>query len=283
MRELLTLLLTLTVPLAAQWTNVRDPQTPRKNRRPNLTAPAPQLGGKSDMSGVWRAERPPLSEVTSVLGSEFANQQVDIDDVGKYYINVFWGLKGDQEPLRTEAGPILKARSSLPNPTTRCLPAGIPGGLFIYAFKVIQTPKEIVMLPESGDPPRQIYMDGRSLPVKPQPSWSGYSVAKWQGDTLIVETTGFTEDSWLDAFGHPRSETMRITERYRRRDFGHMDLEVNIEDSKYYTHPFGFKTHLDLVADSDVLEYICGENEKDRVHVTALGDRVSRGLDSGPK
>ncbi len=85
-----------------------------------------------------------MSEVTSVLGSEFANQQVDIDDVGKYYINVFWGLKGDQEPLRPEAGAIVKVRSTLPNPTTRCLPAGIPGGLFIYAFEVIQTPKQIV-------------------------------------------------------------------------------------------------------------------------------------------
>jgi hypothetical protein len=154
----------------------------------------------------------------------------------------------------------------MPNPTSRCLPSGIPGGLFIYAFKMIQTPKEIVMLPGSGDPPRQIYMDGRSLPANPQPSWSGYSVAKWQDDTLVVETTGFTEDSWLDAFGHPRSETMRITESYRRRDFGHMDLEVNIADPKYYTRPFGFKTRLDLVADSDVFEYICGENEKDRAH-----------------
>jgi hypothetical protein len=262
------LLLALTVPLTAQWTNVPDPQTPRKNGQPDLSAPAPRLAGKPELSGVWQVERSPVSEISGVVGSEFANQQVDINDVGKYYINVFWGLKGDQEPLRPEATAIMKARSEVPNPTSRCLPAGIPGGLFVYAFKVIQTPKEIVMLPESGDPPRQIYMDGRRLPVNPQPSWSGYSVAKWQGEALVVETTGFTGDSWLDAFGHPRSETMRITESYRRRDFGHMDLEVNIEDPKYYTRPFGFKTHLDLLADSDSLEYICGENEKDRAHTT---------------
>jgi hypothetical protein len=260
-------LLTVTLSLAAQWIDFRDPQTPRKNGKPDLGATVPRKNGKPDLSGVWRAERPPVSEITSALGNDFTNLQIDINDVGKYYINVFWGIKPDQEPLRPEATAILKQRENAPDPTSRCLPAGIPGGLFIYAFKMIQTPREIVMLPEAGDPPSQIYTDGRSLPVNPQPSWSGYSVAKWQGDMLVVETTGFNEESWLDGFGHPRSETMRITENYRRRDFGHMDLEVNIEDSKYYTRPFGFKARLDLVADSDVIEYICAENEKDRAHI----------------
>lgn len=231
------------------------------------TPPAPRLNGKPDLSGVWQAERSPVSEIAGVLGSDFTNLQVDINDVGKYYIDVFWGLKPDEEPLKPEALPILKQRARLPDPTSRCLPAGIPGGLFIYAFKMIQTPREIVVLPESGDPPRQIYLDGRSLPANPQPSWAGSSVAQWHGDTLVVETTGFTEDSWLDGFGHPRSETMRITERYRRRDFGHMDLEVNIDDPKYYTRPFGFKTQLNLIPDADVLEYVCAENEKDRAHI----------------
>ena len=95
----------------------------------------------------------------------------------------------------------------------------------------------------------------------------GYSVGKWQGDTLIVETTGFNEASWLDLFGHPRSELMRIREQYRRRDFGHMDLEVTLEDPKYYMRPFTLKTELNLIPDSDVLEYVCNENEKDRVHL----------------
>jgi hypothetical protein len=260
------LLLTLTLPLAAQWTEYRDPQTPRKNGKPDLLAPVPRMNGKPDLSGVWQSERSPLNEITSVLGSEFTDEQIDINDVGKYYVNVFWGLKRDQQPLRPEVAAIMNERRKVLDPSSRCLPPGLPGGLFIYTFKMIQTPREIVMLPGAGDPPRQIYMDGRSLPVNPQPSWSGYSVAKWQGDTLVVETTGFTEDSWLDGVGHPRSETMRLTESYRRRDFGHMDLEVKIEDPKYYTRPFGFKTQLDLVPDSDVFEYICGENEKDRAH-----------------
>ena len=267
MRKRTILLFTVTLPLAAQWTSYRDPQTPRKNGKADLTAPVPRVNGKPDLSGVWQAERSPLSEITKALGEDFTDLQVDVNDVGKYYINVFWDLKSDQEPLRPEARVILKQRSKAADPTSRCLPAGIPGGLFIFAFKLIQTPREVVMLPESGDPVRQIYTDGRSLPSNPQPSWSGYSVAKWKGDTLVVETTGFTEDSWLDGFGHPRSETMRITEMYHRRDFGHMELDVNIEDPNYYTRPFGFKTELDLLADGDVLEYVCAENEKDRVHL----------------
>ena len=103
--------------------------------------------------------------------------------------------------------------------------------------------------------------------VSTQPSWMGYSVGKWQGDTLTVETIGFNEASWLDTFGHPRSELVRIREAYHRRDFGHMDLEVTLEDPKYYTRPFTLNTQLNLIPDSDVLEFVCGENEKDRAHL----------------
>jgi hypothetical protein len=100
----------------------------------------------------------------------------------------------------------------------------------------------------------------------------GYSVGKWQGDTLAVDTIGFNETSWLDLLGHPRSELMRIRELYRRRDFGHMDLEVTLEDTKYYTRPFTFKTGLNLIPDSDVLEFVCGENEKDQTHTERSGN-----------
>lgn len=227
----------------------------------------PRIGGHPDLSGVWQAERTPPGEVKRVLGDDFATLQVDINDVGKYYIDAFWGVKPEDEPLTKEAKAILKQRGTQPSPTARCLPAGTPGGLFIYAFKMIQTPREIVLLPESGDTPRQIYFDARSVPADPPPSWSGTSVARWQGDTLVVETTGFTEESWLDGFGHPRSEKMRVRESYRRRDLGHMDLEVSIEDPKYYTRPFGFKTVLNLIPNGDVIEYVCAENEKDRAHM----------------
>ena len=122
------------------------------------------------------------------------------------------------------------------------------------------------MIGETPDPPRQIYLDGRALPKDPDPTWLGSSVGKWEGDTLVVQTTGFKEEGWLDNAGHPRSESMLITERFRRRDFGHIDLEIRYEDPKYYTRPFTNKTTLHLIPDSDIIEYVCTENEKDKEH-----------------
>ena len=129
---------------------------------------------------------------------------------------------------------------------------------------MIQAPGQIIVIPGNGDPPRQIYTDGRSLPKNPDPTWTGYSTGAWQGDTLTVDTVGITTRAWLDGFGHPRSDAMKITERYRRRDFGHMDLEISMDDPTYYTRPFGFKTTLTLLPDTDVLEYVCTENWKNR-------------------
>ena len=123
------------------------------------------------------------------------------------------------------------------------------------------------MIGETPDPPRQIYLDGRALPKDPDPTWLGSSVGKWEGDTLVVQTTGFKEEGWLDNAGHPRSESMLITERYQRRDFGHIDLEIRYEDPKYYTRPFTNKTTLHLIPDSNTIEYVCTENEKDTEHV----------------
>jgi len=118
-----------------------------------------------------------------------------------------------------------------------------------------------------GGMSRQIYTDGRPLPKDPNPSWLGYSVGRWEGDTLVVDTIGFNDRSWLDSRGHPHSEAMHITERYRRPNVGSLDVEITIDDAKTYNKPFTFKvTHL-LQADSDILEYICNENEKDRAHM----------------
>jgi len=268
MKWIAILLATATLPVSAQWLDYHEARTPRtKDGKPNLTAPAPHINGKPDLSGVWQTERTPLSEFTRVLGDDVAKVQVDLNDVTKHEVNVFWDLKPEEQPLRPEAVAIMKQRAGLDFPTSRCLPAGVPAGMFIYPSKIIQAPQEIVFLSGVNDPPRQIYTDGRSLPKDPQPAWMGYSVGNWQGDTLVVETIGFNDASWLDAFGHPRSESMRIHERYRRRDFGHMDLELTLEDPKYYTRPYTFKTELNLIPDSDVLEFVCSENEKDRTHV----------------
>jgi hypothetical protein len=254
----------------AQWLNYPDARTPRtKDGKPNLTAQAPRLNGKPDISGLWQAERTPESEYNSVLGKEFTNLQVDTHDITKYVLNVFWGMKPEEEPLRPEAAAILKHRqqSPLEYPHTQCLPGSIPLALLVFTFKVVQTSREIVMLSETADPPRQIHTDGRPLPKNPDPTWMGYSVGGWQGDTLVVDTIGLNDRAWLDGFGHPRSESMHMTERYRRRDFGHMDLEITFDDTQYYTRPFTIKTGLRLIPDSDLLEYVCNENEKDRPHL----------------
>lgn len=268
MKTIWILLFAGVLPMAAQWLDYHDGRTPlTKDGKPDLTAPAPQRNGTPDLSGVWQAERTPVSEFRRVLGDNFTKLQVDLNDVTGRMINVFWGLKPNQEPLLPAAGAILKQRANLDFTTARCLPAGMPATLFIYSFKIIQAPDEIVMLLENGDPARQIHTDGRSLPPDPRPTWMGYSVAKWEADTLAVDTAGFTEDSWLDGFGHPRSESMHIVERYHRRDFGHMDLDITIDDPKYYTRPFTFHTPLHLMPNADVLEFVCTENEKDRSHV----------------
>ena len=252
----------------AQWLNHRDPRIPRTaDGKPNLSAPAPRFDGKPDLSGVWQTERTPPEEFARVLGPGILQLQVDIADITKYVLNVFWGLKPEEEPLRPEAAAILKERrtSGQDFQGAYCLPGSLPANVSILAFKMIQARGQIVVVPGNGDPPRQIYTDGRSLPKNPDPTWTGYSVGTWQSDTLVVETVGITTRAWLDGFGHPRSEGMRITERYRRRDFGHMDLEISFEDPKYYTRPFGYKTTLTLLPDTDILEYVCTENQKLRV------------------
>jgi hypothetical protein len=259
------------VSVEAQWLNHPDPRIPRtRDGQPNLSAPAPRTNGKPDLSGVWQTERTPVDEFVKVLGPVFPQLQVDFNDINKYVLSVFWGLKPEEEPLRPEAAAILRQRmtSGEQFQGAYCLPVSVPAAMSVLVFKMIQAPDVIVVIPGSGDPPRQVYTDGRSLPKEPEPSWMGHSVGKWQADTLVVETVGINTRAWLDGIGHPRSDAMRITERYRRRDVGHMDLEISFDDPKYYTRPFGYKTALTLVPDTDVLEYVCNENEKSRAHYT---------------
>lgn len=266
MKFVLTLL-AATLPLTAQWLDYKDPRIPRtRDGKPNLTAPAPRLNGKPDLSGLWQAERTPVSEMTRVLGEDTAKVQVDLTDVTKYMINVFWDVKPSDAPLRPEAAAVTKQRAGQDFLTARCLPGGVPAGFLVEPFKIIQASRQIAVISGIGDPTRQIYLDGRSLPQDPQPTWMGYSVGTWQGDTLAVETVGITDESWLDSFGHPRSPSMHIREQYRRRDFGHMDLEITLDDPVYYTRPFTLQVKLELLPDNDVMEYVCTDNEKDRVH-----------------
>jgi hypothetical protein len=140
----------------------------------------------------------------------------------------------------------------------------------------------LVMHYESPNSPhRTIYTDGRPLPVDPNPAWFGYSIGRWDGDTLVVTTAGFNDRAWLDSAGHPQTETLRLTERIRRRDFGHMDFEMTIDDPAVFTKPFTVKTERLLAPDTDLLEDVC-ENEKDQRHFSqAAGVSVSPGILAG--
>ena len=150
----------------------------------------------------------------------------------------------------------------------QCLPIGVPADDVLPGpFKIIQTPGLTLIRNEYENSFRQIYTDGRKPPADPEPLWLGYSVGRWDDDTLQVDTVGFNDKTWLDGLGHPHSEALHVTERFHRRDFGHLDVQVTIDDPKVYTKSFSVKFTELLLPDSDVVDYFCTENEKDRSHI----------------
>lgn len=260
----------------AQWLHYPTPGIPRTHDgKPNLSAPAPRAAnGKPDLSGLWQVEPTPYAEMTRLFGPGLDTLSVpgdDIHDISKYVFSILADFKPEDAPIRPAAAKLAQQRleaSGKDNPTTLCEPGGIPfGEILPFPSKFVQTPGVIVILQEADGAVRQIFTDGRKHTADPPPSWMGYSIGKWDGDSLVVDTNGFNDRGWLDGFGHPRSEALRVTERYHRRDFGHMDVEVTLDDPVNYTRPFTVKYTLKLVPDSDVAEYVCAENEKDRAHI----------------
>ena len=153
------------------------------------------------------------------------------------------------------------------SPLARCLPVSIPFHNFFNLTQIVQTPSLAIILYESPNSPhRTVHMDGRDLPKDPDPAWLGYSIGRWEGDTLVITTTGFNDRGWLDSAGHPQTESLRLTERLHRRDFGHMDFEMTIDDPKVFTRPFTIKAQRQLAADTDIFEDVC-ENERDQRHM----------------
>lgn len=256
----------------AQWLNFPTPGIPRtRDGKPNLTAPAPRMNGKPDLSGVWHVQPTPIAEMKRIYGPGVGDLNVpgmEADTISRYGINILGDFKPNESPMRPAALKIFRERAGSDLPSSTCLPLGIPlDALLSEPIKIIQSPRLLAILYEAEDKYRQVYMDGRALPKEfDQPAWLGYSVGKWERDTLVIETAGFNDKSPLDIMGHPHSGAMRVTERYRRRDFGHMDVEMTFDDPELYTKPFTVKTVFELWADSDIFEYICTENEKDRIH-----------------
>jgi hypothetical protein len=238
----------LTAGASAQYLKLRDPKLPRNpDGTANLTAPTPRLpDGKIDLGGLWNA--------------------VD----GKFLTNIAQRA-GFTAPFTPEAAAIFKQRQDTEGrdrPAGRCLPHTVPDAMLIpgYPWKIIQTPGVMVILFESFTDYRQIFTDGRDFPAERAPTWMGYSIGKWDGDTFVVSTVGFNDKGWLDDGGHPRSEEMKVTERFHRKDVGHLEIEFTFDDPKSYTRSWSVTVPFVLLPDTDIIENFC-ENEKDVPHI----------------
>jgi hypothetical protein len=275
---LLALLALLTAPVSTQWLNFRTPGVPRlPDGRPNLTAPAPRtLDGKPDLSGVWMHEITTAAEMLRLYG-KFVEDAIKVDVPGmeigtqhKYVANVLLDFPPQDSPMRPEAAKIMRERAAKRDVALVCAgdPPGFPlADLLSEPIKIVQAPRLTMILYEVGNTHRQIYTDGRQLPKAFDfPAFMGYSVGRWEGDVFVVETAGFNDRTPFDLLGHPHSEELRVTERFRRRDFGHLDVETTFDDPKMYTKPFTIKVPHDLLADADIFESFC-ENEKDSAHL----------------
>ena len=243
---------------SSQWLDHPTKDLPRTaDGKPDLSATVPRAaGGKPDLSGVWQPMRDPTDPAGGVEGIQGP----------RYLVDIMRDLKPDEVSFQPWAAELYKRRndnSRRDNPMIRCLPPGVPRlDAYTHPYKIVQTSDLIVILYESFTMFRQIFLDGRELPKDPQPSWMGYSTGRWDGDVLVVESSGFTDQSWLDGSGHPHSDAMHVTERFRRRDLGHMEVEVVIDDPKAYTKPIHYVQPQVLLADTDLIEYICTENAK---------------------
>ena len=269
--------LLLPVGARAQWINYPDSGIPRlKNGKPNLAAPAPRRDGKPDLTGVWLHESTPTAEFKRMFGDRYEAESqaaligMELESVHKYALNILVDFAPKESPLRPEAEALMKKRAAERRVDNVCHGEyGWPvAGLLAEPFKIVQAPKETMILYEVDGLHRQVFTDGRPFPATFEfPAYLGYSTGRWEGDTFIVETRGFNDRTPLDAFGHPRSEDMHVTERFRRRDFGHLEVEMTFDDPQMYSRQFTVRVLFELVADNDIFEMFCTQNEKDRVHM----------------
>jgi len=236
----------------AQWLNYPTAGLPRTgDGKPDLAAPMPKTAdGKPDLSGVW------------------------IPADTKYFMNLAADLKPEDAPYQPWARDLVAQREGgvhKEDPLAQCMPPGVPrvethGG---HPFKIIQMPRELILLYETSTNEvfREVFTDGRPLPKDPQPSWKGYSVGRWEGDTMVVDTIGFNDRGWIDTDkGHPQTEALHVTERFRRRNAGTMEIGITIDDPKAYTKPWSAKFNLKLVPDTELIETVC-ENSRNTEHM----------------
>src|SRR5215469_14248601 len=241
----------LGAPVGAQWVHAPSPNIPRtSDGKPDLSAPAPRAsGGHPDLSGVWNPNPRFLRDIAA-------------------------DLKAENVPLQAWAKAVFERRAdgsqAGAEPDANCLPQGVPKIDTAPApWKVVQTPNLIVVVYEAFNLWRQIFLDGRDFAPDLNPTWMGYSTGKWDGDTLLVESRGFNGKAWLDQLGRPSTDALHVTERFRRKDFGHLDIQVTIDDAKAYTKPWTVTYNATLLPEGELMEFICNENNRDIPHLPA--------------
>lgn len=232
----------------AQWI-YRNPGVPRTaDGKPDMNAPAPRTAwGAVDLSGVW---------------------QTDI----KFNANLAADLKAGDVPMLPAGRALFDERQGnqgKDDPEGYCLAPGVPRVNGVpFPEKIVQTPGLVVILYETRTTFRQIFLDAQhTLAADPQPTWMGYSKGRWDGDTLVVETTGFNGKTWLDDDGHPQSEHGKVIERIRRPEYGRLLDEITIDDPAMYARPWTVTQEFRLAPDGELLEYVCGENNRDIPHL----------------
>jgi hypothetical protein len=245
----------------AQWIRHPTAGVPKtRDGRPNLQARTPRTAdGKPDFSGVWQND-----------GYGPAN----VEGLGATPKTVFFDLSHGMNgapPYQPWAATLAAQRrhdEAKDNPDARCLPLG-PLQMLAHPLpkKILQSPGLVAILHERNMEFRQIFTDGRRLPDDPQPSWYGYSSGRWEGDTLIVETVGFRDGLWADFYGSPLTDQARMTERFRRPNYGTLEVQVTMNDPKAYTRPWTVSVNQHIALDMELLEYACLENEKDVPHL----------------
>jgi|SRR5215469_5856586 len=249
-------------PLQAQWLTYPTAGVPRTpDGQPDLKAACPRTSdGKPDLSGLWIMQ--PNREATPNFPG--------CEPTAEEFTNIAWSLK-EGLPYQPWAAELVKKRRAelrLHDPLSYCLPPG-PVRLHTWSTprKVVQSPGLMVILNELNASYRQIFTDGRPLPVDPNPSFNGYSSGKWEGDTLVVETNGLRDGLWLDSTGNPLTDGAQLTERFRRINYGHMQIELTVSDPKAYTKPWSITLHHTILLNTDLLDFVCVENEKDDLHL----------------
>ena len=272
----LVLSMALPASLSAQWPRHPMQGIPMKDGKPDLTAPAPRTReGKVNLSGVWELapQRPGPRPATAAAGTG----EAPADPNASVFFNVGAQTQGGApyQPWAAELRNHRMADNSKDNPDALCLPLGIMQNTsHPFPRKIVQTPTEVLIIYEgSGTTVREIFMDGRPLPPKDaEPWWHGYSVGRWDGDTLVVETTNFLDGGWLDVNGSPLTEQGKLIERITRPAFGTLRIEVTVDDPKAYTKPFTAAVNYRISTDTQLIEFVCHNNVSAQHYVGATGE-----------